>query len=277
MVEVGEVSWKNETKREVLLPTQRSHLIEKLFQAKAYCSGKCIVFRLHSCRVSEPCETIALLHHRDLLHLFRLGASCKASFLLSGKEGWTKHIAIQQMRNALWRQSKSSPKIQGRDKIGRACQGKLPRCWPKCIGHREVYPRSFPSSPWLLPRQRLILNLPVWQRQSWDGDFPPPSPKAGSDEVQRPFDDLTNCFQCHPSARSFSLWAGRTANLPLHKVALCCPFGIRRHSFLLTGLTGSVLLKKIGPSNKQNKETVRPKWLAKIFRWVGCPMCFVHP
>lgn len=87
MVEVGEGGWKNETKREVLLPTQLSHFMEKLRQAKAYCSGKCIEFRLHSCCVSEPCETIVLLHHGDSLHLFPLGASCKASFLLSGKEG----------------------------------------------------------------------------------------------------------------------------------------------------------------------------------------------
>lgn len=215
--------------------------MEKLCQAKAYCSGKCIVFRLHSCCVSEPCETIALLHHRDSLHLVPLGASCKASFLLSGKEGWTKHTVIQQRRNALWRQSKSSLKILGRDKIGRACQGKLPRCWPTRVGRSEVSPRSRPSSPWLLPKQRLILNLPVCQRQPWDGDFPPPSPKAGSDEVPRPFDDLTNSFQRHPSARPFSLRAGRTANLLLYKVALCCPFGIRRHSLLLTSLKGSVL------------------------------------
>lgn len=104
MVEVEEGGWKNESNREVLLPTQISHSMEKLCQAKAYCSGKCIVFRLHSCCVSEPCETIALLHHRDSLHLVPLGASCKASFLLSGKEGWTKHTVIQQRRNALWRQ-----------------------------------------------------------------------------------------------------------------------------------------------------------------------------
>lgn len=31
--------------------------------------------------------------------------------------------------------------------------------------------------------QRPILNLPVWQRQSGDGDFPALPPKAGSSEV----------------------------------------------------------------------------------------------
>lgn len=154
MVEVGEGGWKNKTNREVLLPTQISHLMEKLCQAKTYCSGKCIVFRLHSCCVSEPCETIAVLHHVDLTHLVPLSASCKTSFLLSGKEGWTKHTVIQQRRNALWRQSKSSLKILGGVKISRACQGKLPRCWPKCVGHSEVSPRSCPYPPWLLPRAK---------------------------------------------------------------------------------------------------------------------------
>lgn len=61
-------------------------------------------------------------------------------------------------------------------------------------------PGVVPPLPDFYQGQRLIFNLPVWQRQSWDGDFPPPSPKAGSDEVQRPFDDLTNRFQRHPSA-----------------------------------------------------------------------------
>lgn len=61
-------------------------------------------------------------------------------------------------------------------------------------------PGVIPPLPDFYQGQRLILNLPERQRQSWDGDFPPPSPHAGSDEEQRPFDDLTNRFQCHPSA-----------------------------------------------------------------------------
>lgn len=88
-----------------------------------------------------------------------------------------------------------------------------------------------------------------------------------------------SAIQVHFSIRPFSLWAGRTANLLLYKAALCCPFGIRRHSLLPTSLKGSVLLKKKkkkGPANKQNKEPVRPKWLARIFRWVGCSTCFLH-
>jgi len=37
IVEVGEGGCKNETNKEVLLPMQISHLMEKLCQAKVYC------------------------------------------------------------------------------------------------------------------------------------------------------------------------------------------------------------------------------------------------
>lgn len=282
MAEVGEGGWKNETNREVLLPTQISHLMEKLCQAKACSSRKCIVFRLHGCCVSEPWETIAPLHQADLLHLVPLDASCKASFLEFEKEGWTKHTVIQQRRNALWRQSKSSLKMQGGNKISRACQGKLPRCWPKCVGHSDVSPRSCPSPPDFYKGQTRILNLPVWQRQSWDGDFPPPFPKAGSDEVQRPFNNLTNCFQHHPSAFLGQILlplSGEDSQSPLQSGSVLSLW--HPETQLVTnqfeGLCSFKKNKKKGLANKQSKETVRPKWLARIFRWVGCSMCFLHP
>lgn len=132
--------------------TQISRWKEKLCQAKAGCRGKRIVLSAQSRSVPGPSGTIALLHQGDLLHFVPLGASCTASFLRCGKEGWTKRIVIGQRRNALWRQSKSSLKVLGGCKISRAGQGEAPRRWPWLDS--EVSPRSRPSLPRLLPRTK---------------------------------------------------------------------------------------------------------------------------
>lgn len=95
-------------------------------------------------------------------------------------------------RKALWRQWRHSLKILGGDKSSAACQGKLDT--------ERFLPGVVSPQPGSSQGQRPILNLPVWQRQSGDGDFPALSPKAGSNEVQRAFDSLTNVFQHHPSA-----------------------------------------------------------------------------
>lgn len=71
---------------------------------------------------------------------------------------------------------------------------------PSVLDTERFLPGAVCPLPGSYRGQRPILNLPERQRQFGDGGFPALSPKAGSNDMQGPFDSLTDVFQHRPSA-----------------------------------------------------------------------------